>query len=281
MAVSVLGYASADHCVQVEALPAPDATAIVRRRLSRPWPRLGGCGPEIAAHLASAGIAAAALTWVGRDEVGRALLGQLEAAGADTAGVVVDGARSPESFIVYDDAGRTACFYDPGDTPPALTSRQRELVAAAELVCLTVAPAEATAAALEAIAPDARLVWSVKADADAYPRPLVERLLARADLVAMSAGERAFVAGSQPREDAIVIETRGADGVRWSHRGRSGDVAVERVAVHDTTGAGDALVAGVIAALLRDPEDVPAAVAAGIESSRALLERRGREEEAA
>jgi ribokinase len=279
--VSVLGYASADHCVQVEALPAPDATAIVRRRLSRPWPRLGGCGPEIAAHLAAAGVDAAALTWVGRDDVGRALLGQLEAAGARTSGVVVDGQRSPESFIVYDGAGRTLCFYDPGDTSRRLSSGQRALIAAAELVCLTVAPAEATSAALDATPDRARLVWSVKADADAYPPELIERLLARADLVAMSAGERAFLGGAEPREDAIVIETRGPEGVRWTHRGVSGDMGVARIAVHDTTGAGDALVAGVIAALLRDPDDVPAAVAAGIESSRALLERRGREEEAA
>ena len=44
-----LGYASADRSVAVDALPAPDATAVVRRRLGRPWPRLGGCAPPIAA----------------------------------------------------------------------------------------------------------------------------------------------------------------------------------------------------------------------------------------
>jgi sugar/nucleoside kinase (ribokinase family) len=268
--------------VVVDALPAPDATAIVRRRLSRPWPRLGGCGPEIAAHLAAAGVGTACLTWVGDDAIGRALLGQLEASGADTSGVVVDGGRSPESFIVYDAQGRTACFFDPGDaTADTLSRDQRELVGAAELVCLTVAPAAATEAALDDTAPDARLVWSVKADRDAYPRPLVERLLARADVVALSAGERAFLDGRTPRHDAIVIETHGAGGVRWEHRGRVGHHEVSRIAVRDTTGAGDALVAGAIAQLRRDADDVAAAVAAGIESSRALLERRGREEEGA
>jgi ribokinase len=282
VSVAVLGYASADHCVSVDALPASDATAIVRRRLSRPWPRLGGCGPGIAAHLAAAGIDAACLTWVADDEVGRALLAQLEASGADTSGVVIEGARSPESFIAYDARGHTACFYDPGDaTANELSPAQRELVGVAELVCLTVAPAAATDAALEAASPEARVVWSVKADSDAYPPALVERLLARADVVALSAGERPFLHRRTPRHDAIVIETHGADGVRWEHRGREGHVPVRRMAVHDTTGAGDALVAGAIAQLRRDAEDVPAAVAAGIESSRALLERRGREEEGA
>ena len=282
VSVAVLGYASADHCVAVDALPALDATAIVRRRLSRPWPRLGGCGPGVAAHLATAGMDAACLTWVADDEVGRALLAQLESSGADTSGVVLTGDRSPESFIVYDGHGRTACFYDPGDAPAnGLSPAQRELVSAAELVCLTVAPAAATEAALDAASPDARVVWSVKADSDAYPGALVERLLARADVVALSAGERAFLDGRAPRRDAIVIETHGADGVRWAHRGREGHVPVRRVAVYDTTGAGDALVAGAIAQLRRDADDVPAAVAAGIESSRALLERRGREEEGA
>ena len=62
VSVAVLGYASADHCVAVDALPAPDATAIVRRRLSRPWPRLGGCGPQIAVA-SGAGSASTATQW--------------------------------------------------------------------------------------------------------------------------------------------------------------------------------------------------------------------------
>jgi len=283
VSVAVSGYASGDHCVLVDAFPATDGTAVVRRRLSRPWPRLGGCGPQIAWHLAAAGVPAACLTWVAADDVGSALLAQLERSGADTAGVVVGGRRTAESFIAYDAGGRSACFYDPGDaTRDDLAPGQRALVAAADLVCLTVGPAGATRAALAATRPEARLVWSVKADPDAYPSELVEGLLERADVVALSAGERDFLEqrapGKAPREDAIVIETRGADGVCWRRGERGGHVPVRPLDVRDTTGAGDALVAGVIAQLVRDADDVPTAVAAGIDSSRALLERRGREE---
>jgi ribokinase len=273
VAVAVLGYASADHCVAVRALPAADTTAIARR-LSRPWPRLGGCGPQIARRLALMAVPARCLTWVAPDALGSELLAQLQAAGAATDGVVVAGTRTAEAYIAYDDDGRSVCFYDPGDAHgDGLSGDQREALGDADVVCLTVAPAAATRAALDAARDDAMLVWSVKADPDAYPPDLVQRLLERADVVAWAEGERAFV-GGEPRGDALVVETRGSRGVAWRRAGRSGELAVEAIPVADTTGAGDALVAGVIAQLLRDPQDEHAAVAAGIDSSRALLQER-------
>jgi sugar/nucleoside kinase (ribokinase family) len=273
MAVAVLGYASADHCVAVPSLPAPDMTAIARR-LSAPWPRLGGCGPQIARRLALLAVPARCLTWVAPDALGSELLAQLQAAGAATDGVVVAGTRTAEAYIAYDDAGRSVCFYDPGDAHgDGLSAEQREAVASADVVCCTVAPSAATADALDAAPDEATVVWSVKADPDAYPDDLVARLLERADVVAWAEGERGFV-GGEPRDDALVVETRGVRGVAWRRGERSGELAVEPIRVADTTGAGDALVAGVIAQLLRDPEDEEAAVAAGIDSSRALLQER-------
>jgi sugar/nucleoside kinase (ribokinase family) len=279
VAVAVLGYASADHCVAVRALPAPDTTAIADR-LSRPWPRLGGCGPQIAMRLARLDVPASCLTWVAPDAQGTAMLAQLQASGAGTDGVVVSGTRTAESYIAYDRFGRSVCFYDPGDAHgDGLTGAQHNAVAHASAVCLTVAPAAASEAALEAAAVDATVVWSVKADRAAYPPGLVARLLDRADVVACAEGEQSFLtrqaAGREPREDALVLQTLGARGVAWRRGEQSGDVAVRPIRVADTTGAGDAFVAGVIAQLMRDPDDAPAAVAAGIDSSRALLEERG------
>ncbi len=187
---------------------------------------------------------------------------------------MVAGTRTAESYIAYDDAGSAVCFYDPGDAHgDGLGDEQRDAVARADVVCLTVAPAAATREALDAASDDAQVVWSVKADPDAYPKDLVQRLLERADVVAWAHGERGFVEG-EPRDDALVVETRGARGVAWWRSGRSAELAVEPIRVADTTGAGDALVAGVIAQLLRDPQDEEAAVAAGIDSSRALLQER-------
>jgi sugar/nucleoside kinase (ribokinase family) len=170
--VTVVGYASADRAVRVDALPAPDTTAVVRRRLSRPWPRLGGCAPLIAVHLARAGVPAACATWVAADAPGRGLLEALRAAGVDVAPVAVGGTRTAESFLVYDAPGRAACFYDPGDAVAGeLAPPQRAAVAGAAVVCLAVGPAPVTAATLDAAAADALVVWAVKADPDAYPPP--------------------------------------------------------------------------------------------------------------
>lgn len=283
VSVAVLGYASADRAVVVSELPASNATAIVERA-SRPAPRLGGCGPQIAARLAADSVPAACLTWVADDAMGGSLLDQLRRSGADTTGVVVAGRRTAEAFIACDRAGNSLCFYDPGDAHgDGLSPAQERLLAEAGCACLTVAPAGATRAALAAVREDALVVWSVKADPVAYPPDLVARLLERADVVALSAGERPFLerqaAGHTPRTDAIEVETHGADGVAWRRGGAWRHVAVERLRVLDATGAGDALVAGVVGRLVRDGEDVGAAVAAGIASSRALLEERAREED--
>lgn len=277
--VVVLGYASADRTVAISRVPAPDETAIIRRRLSRPWPRLGGCGPQIAAHLARQGVEAAALTWVADDEPGRRLRAALAEAGVELGGVAVGGSRTAESFIAYDPDGRSLCFFDPGDAGGALGAAQRELVASAATVVLTVAPSAATRAALDAAAAGARVVWSVKADADAYPPELVAALLGRADVVALAAGERGFLDGAQPRPGALLLETRGAAGVHWRRDEASGDVPVEPVATADTTGAGDAFLAGALAHLLERPDDAAGAAEAGARAGRALLVAREREEE--
>ena len=115
LSVVVVGYASADRAVAVTSLPVADTTAVVRRRLSDPWPRVGGCGPQIALCLAAAGVPVTCLTWVAPDALGTTIAAELDAAGVDPAGVVVAGACTAESFLAYDRSGRSACFYDPGD----------------------------------------------------------------------------------------------------------------------------------------------------------------------
>jgi ribokinase len=284
VSVAVVGYASADRAVAVEALPAPGTTAIVHRRLGSRWPRLGGCGPQIATGLAAAGVATSCLTWVADDEVGAELRGQLLNAGADTRGVELVGSRTAESYLIYDAAGRSLCFFDPGDAElGGLTAVQRAVVAEAHVLCLTVAPAAATRDALAAAPDAARVVWSVKADPDSYPPDLVAQLLARAEVIWHSREEGSFLAeasgGARPRPDAFIVETRGPEGVRWRRGGERGHQPVASLGVADTTGAGDAFVAGSLAHLASDARDSAGAVRAGAAASRALLEARREEEE--
>lgn len=281
LSVVVLGYASGDSPVLTAALPTADTTAIVRRDDRDGWPQLGGCAPRIARHMGEAGVRATCISWVADDAVGRGLRDALTAAGADIGGIAVAGTRTAASFLVYADDGRSLCFFDPGDAHgDGLTPAQREAVAGADVLCLTTGPQAATREALAACRADARIVWSVKADPDAYPPDLVAEILGRADLVSHADAETAFLrtaaGGVEPRREALVIRTRGAEGVTWCRGDERGRLDVEPIAVTNATGAGDAFVAGVLAHLTNDPADAEGAVRAGAATSRALLEGRAR-----
>jgi ribokinase len=157
-----------------------------------------------------------------------------------------------------------------------LDTAQHELVAAADWVCLTIGPAEATRTALEAVRPDAKVVWAVKVDARAVPADLAAAIAARADLVAFSRGEAEFVAkargsaGAKERSQ-ILIETRGREGVALSQGGCEDVFPVEPLAADDTTGAGDTFLGGFLAASILNSAPPSVAAKAGIEAARALL----------
>ena len=141
-------------------------------------------------------------------------------------------------------------------------------------MCLTVGPAEATRQALAATRPDAELIWSVKADPRAVPADLAAAIFARADIVAASRGEAAFVAAAvaaagPSRRPRLILETRGAEGVAVTRDGRVDVFPVDPVEAEDATGAGDTFLGGFLALVeRRRPED---AVAAGDRAARALL----------
>jgi sugar/nucleoside kinase (ribokinase family) len=78
------------------------------------------------------------------------------------------------------------------------------------------------------------------------------------------------------RRHAVVAVSLGAEGALWA----SGDVLVHRPAhpadVRDTTGAGDAFAAGLLAAWLADPTVDPAgALDAGLACAAAVVGRLG------
>ena len=278
--VAVIGYAGQDHAMAVDALPQADRTVIVRRRLSRPWPAAGG-----AAHVARALLPEARvdlLTWVGDDDAGRRYVDEVAGAGVGTDGVAATLERTASTYLFYDGAGHTACVYDPGGHTMPLTPAQRAAVAACDWLCVVVGPRAATVAALDALPVTAGLLWVVKADPGAVDADLVRRCLGRARIVAFSRGERAFLceqAGEDPlamvAPDALVVETRGVDGV-W-HRGPEGEgvVAVDPVD-GDTTGAGDTFAARLLAGVLAGATAADA-VAGAVAATRAFLQARQRE----
>lgn len=279
--VAVVGYASLDHAMQVGTFHGTDGTTLVQRRLSDPWPAHGGLS-HVARGLAAAGLRTQAVSWVGPDDPGGAFIAGLREDGIGVRGMVRAGTRSPSCYLFYPEDGGTVCVYDPGDCQvDSLTLEQREIVTLSDWVCVTVGPRVITEAVLACLPASTRLAWAVKSDPDAFPPDLVPRLLARAAVVTFSEAERPFLERSGPleaqrrRPDQLLVETRGAAGVRYVHRGHAVELPGSRIDDVDTTGAGDRLFASLVAALGRRPDDPPAAVRSAVDATAEFLRLRG------
>jgi sugar/nucleoside kinase (ribokinase family) len=279
--VVATGYASLDYPALVRALPAPDTTCMVERRLSRWWPAFGGCGPLVCRWLASLGMTARLVTWIGDDELSRRYLRQLERSGVDTAGVVVTpGRRTGVSHLFYTATGEAVNFFeDGGATRDEATDTQLELARDADWLCLTVAPYRVNAALLEAAGPDTRVSWVVKADRTSFPPDLVRRILARSSLVTFSRGERSFLRDATGREQplellracSVAVETHGREGVRLFTAEGERFIPVDPVEAADATGAGDIFHAGMVGRLLQHSADPLVATRAGVAAARTFL----------
>lgn len=258
-ALAVVGYASLDSATSTTHFRGVDATSILRRPLRSDTPAVGGIAHLVRAAAAS-GDAVIAVSWIGNDYDGERWRGAVRGSGASDGGVVTHGDRSPSATMLEVETGGTICFFDPGSChPDRLDDTQVAALQGAGTVLLTVAPRPLTLHVLDELSADARLIWAVKHDADAYDGALVRRLLRRANVISFARGERAFLEAPGPLVETVepgtlLLETLGADGVRWEIAGheRSGSISVDRVTASDTTGAGDTFI-GTAAAYLARP----------------------------
>ncbi len=289
--IAIMGYSSLDHAMQLESFNGIDATSIVRGRLSSTWPAIGGIAHIARAAARVAGADVTAVSWVGNDSFGDLWTSAVSDSGASIAGVRRDGLRSPSSYLAYIDGGGTICLFDPADCHDGgLSEEQTRLLLEAEWCLVTVGPAAATRELLSILPAGAKLVWAVKQDRDAFPPDLASDLLARADVVSFSAGERSFVTfdGRGPEEycrpGTLVVETRGSQGVTFSFASpdgplRTGIVATEALDGADTTGAGDTFVGTLVAALAsanggRDDGDVTPEIGRAVSACTNLIRSR-------
>jgi ribokinase len=189
---------------------------------------------------------------------------------------IPDGA-TPLCFLVYQPDGSCGCLIDFGMSGQvAITREQERLIAAAELVCFTVGPAAASMRAMELIRPEATVAWIMKNDPASFIPPLREKLAQRAQFIFCNARERAWVdevTGDRPA-DQVIIQTGGAEAVQIHQSGSVTNLAVNALTMHDTTGAGDTLAGGTLAAILRGETDIVSAVREGIDAAYKLLSGR-------
>lgn len=278
--LAVTGFASLDYPVGLDGFARPDETTRISRRDERAWPRIGGCPSFVAMAAARLGVRASPVTWVGSDDDGARYARRMAKIGVAPEGIAtVPNARSPASVLVYQHDGSCICLYDPAFAGrESLEEAQRAVISEASHLCVTVGPPHLLEAILSLRSADAHLSWVVKNDPLCFPPALRDRLAAEADTIFCNQAERKLL-GDGGRPGRVIVETHGSREVIVECAGERRSCEVRPLAAGDTTGAGDTLAGGFLAALMRGERDPVAAAAAGIRTVRDLLLTREEKED--
>jgi ribokinase len=262
-----VGQITRDLVLRVDRVPgAAGTTGVLQRR-----EMLGGKGANQAVGLAQLGVPVGLLGVVGDDEVGRQVLVQARSDGIDASSVVCR--PNTDTAMIVDVVDQQGQWHYLESIPEDTLLTESDVAAAAPaldgasavLVQLQQPTEAALAAARRAHAAGARVLL------DGAPGDVGQRdgLLALADIVRADAREAEKLTGTEVSDAASAVRAgrdlleRGPSMVALAV-GSSGNAFVWRddhaviplvdTPVVDTTGAGDALIAGLVAALLRGEE---------------------------
>jgi ribokinase len=288
MTVVVVGDVATDVVAVLSGEPAPgsDRPASIRSRG-------GGAGANVAVHLAQLGVPVLLAGCIGDDAAGAGLVAELTVAGVGLALRTVPGVATGTIISLVEPGGQRSMLADrganldlrPDDVPPPATGGHLHLSG------YTLLDPGPRAAGLAALAAATAAGCTVSVD-PASTGPLtaygVDRWLAdtaTATVLLPNADEARLLTGCADPADAaralagrhaVVAVSLGAAGALWA----AGEVLVHRPAlpadVVDTTGAGDAFAAGLLAAWLADPAGDPArALDAGLARAAQVVGRHG------
>jgi sugar/nucleoside kinase (ribokinase family) len=286
--VVVVGDVATDVVVVLQGEPAPgsDRPASIRTRG-------GGAGANVAVHLAGLGVPVTLAGCVGDDATAAGLRAELAAAGVRLALRTVPGVPTGTVVSLVEPGGQRSMLADRGanlslepDDVPAVPPGGHVHLSGYTL--LDPGPRAAGLAALSAAVAAGCTVSVDPASTGPLGRYGVQRWLedtASATVLLPNADEARLLTGCGDVADAaralagrhsVVAVSLGADGAVWA----SGDALVHRPAhptdVVDTTGAGDAFAAGLLAAWLAAPRADPAdALDAGLSLAAAVVRRPG------
>jgi ribokinase len=284
--VLVVGDVATDVVAVVSGEPAPgsDRPATIRTRG-------GGAGANVAVHLARLGVPVVLAGCVGEDAAGRGLAAELRAAGVRTALRTVPGTTTGTIVSLVEPGGQRSMLADrganlalrPDDVPAPGPGDHLHLSGYA---LLDPGPRPAALAALAAAAA-AGCTVSVDPASTAPLRAYgTERWLADtagATLLLPNAEEAALLTGCPDPEEAAralairhpaVAVSLGADGALWAAEGEVVHRPAHPARVLDTTGAGDAFAAAVLAAWLAG-QPPTAALDAGLALAATVVARAG------
>jgi ribokinase len=286
--VVVVGDVATDVVAVLAGQPAPgsDRPATIRSRG-------GGAGANVAVHLAGRGTPVLLAGCIGDDAAGTGLVAELTAAGVGLALRTVPGAATGTIVSLVEPDGQRSMLADrganlelrPDDVPVPRPGGHLHL---SGYTLLDPGSRGAGLVALEAAVAAGCTVSLDPASTGPLARYGVDRWLADtagATLLLPNADEARLLTGCTDESDAaralarrhrIVAVSLGADGALWA----SGDLLLHRPAhptdVLDTTGAGDAFAAGLLAAWLAVPEvDATVALDAGLARAAEVVRRAG------
>jgi ribokinase len=290
----VVGSANADLVVAVERRPGAGETVLGSDLVVHP----GGKGANQAVAAARLGARTALLARVGDDAYGRLLKDAQRAAGVDTAGVLVGGAPTGVALITVDPSGDNSIVVSPGANArltPADVAAADGLLGGARVVSVQLEiPLETVLEVVRRLRPGTRFALNASPVV-----PLPTGLLTACDPLIVNEHEARALLGARIRGGdgepgawarallalgpRSVVITLGADGALVAEEAvvaRGGApmmVPSPRVAVVDTTGAGDAFTAA-LSWRLAVGEDLPAAAAFAARVGAVAVTRHGAQE---
>ena len=243
---------------------------------------LGGAPANVCCGLARLGTSTGFLGRLGRDAIGAAFARVFQGRGVDQQGLQWDeqrpsrivlvqrqrnGERSFGGFLGDAGAGFADMALAQDRIPPSLFRSARWLLFGTIPLASPMAAAALEQAMAMAEARQVRLALDVNwrptfwRCGEALARDRIAPLLERVHLLKLAVEEAEWLLGERdpqaiglalPQRPAVVV-TAGGDGVRWWMGGCHGRHRAYRVPVVDSTGAGDAFLAGLLHQLARQP----------------------------
>jgi len=257
--IVVVGSLNQDIVLRVNTLPGPGETVLAHGQSISP----GGKGANQAVAAAHAGAAVAFLGCVGDDEAGSAAVANLRVAGVDTRAVRrIEGAPTGAAYVTVTDDGENSIIVAPGANGlcrPEHVDAATELVRAAALIVTQLEIPLDTVARLLRFAHDAGVPVLLNA---APAMALPGELLRTVTILVVNDREASTLAPGPTADDLVrtrrltelgprsAVLTLGARGAAWRTGNGAGTVPAPAVTAVDTTGAGDAFVGALAAAVV-------------------------------
>ncbi|WP_277602252.1 carbohydrate kinase family protein [Georgenia faecalis] len=241
---------------------------VVERAGEDPVEHVGGSPANVALGIARLGHAVELATWFGIDERGDRIRQHLETDGVVLVpGSELGGRTSTAAARIGADGAADYTFDLRSDLPALSPALAPTVVHTGSIAAVLPPGAEKIAEAVERFRPLATITYDPNARPDLMgsaeqARPVMERLIAQADVVKVSDEDLAWLApGVDVREVAgdwiglgagiVVVTLGGAGALAVTAGGVEVDVVAPRVDVVDTVGAGDSFMAGIIDGLWR------------------------------